>query len=131
LKRPQQTAIFPAAALDAACILLAALFAAYATGLHEYLTLNAIADNRDSLIGFVKNNLVLSAIVLFMLTYMVAAVALSLPGASLLTILGGFLFGWMLGGVVTVVAATLGAVVIFLVPAPRWATPWPAAPVRG
>jgi uncharacterized membrane protein YdjX (TVP38/TMEM64 family) len=37
------------------------------------------------------------------LTY-AAAVALSLPGASLLTILGGFLFGWLLGGVVTVVA---------------------------
>jgi uncharacterized membrane protein YdjX (TVP38/TMEM64 family) len=93
-------------------ILLAALVAAYAAGLHNYLTLNAIADNRDSLIGFVKNNFAV-AIVLFLLTY-AAAVALSLPGASLLTILGGFLFGWLLGGVVTVVAATLGAVVIFL-----------------
>jgi uncharacterized membrane protein YdjX (TVP38/TMEM64 family) len=42
--------------------------------------------------------MVLAAIVLFLLTY-AAAVALSLPGASLLTILGGFLFGWLLGGV--------------------------------
>jgi hypothetical protein len=41
------------AALDAACRSCwpAAVVAAYAAGLHNYLSLNAIADNRDSLIG--------------------------------------------------------------------------------
>jgi len=93
-------------------VLLAALVSAYAAGLHEYLTLTTIADNRDQLIGFVKDNFAIS-VLLFLLAY-AAAVALSLPGASLLTILGGFLFGWLLGGSVTVIAATLGAVIIFL-----------------
>ena len=35
-------------------------------------------------------------------------------GASFLTIAGGFLFGWLLAGVATVIAATLGATVVFL-----------------
>jgi uncharacterized membrane protein YdjX (TVP38/TMEM64 family) len=43
------------------------------------------------------------------------AVALSVPGASLLTMTGGLLFGWLLGGLAAVLAATLGAVAIFLV----------------
>jgi uncharacterized membrane protein YdjX (TVP38/TMEM64 family) len=42
-------------------------------------------------------------------------VALSLPGAVFLTVFGGFLFGWLLGGVTTVVAATIGAVIVFLI----------------
>ena len=50
----------------------------------------------------------------YALTY-VAVTALSLPGAAILTILGGFLFGWAVGATATVVAATLGASIIFLV----------------
>lgn len=42
------------------------------------------------------------------------AVALSFPGASLLTIAGGFLFGWFFGGLLTVVAATIGAALLFI-----------------
>lgn len=94
-------------------ILLAAAAAAYASGLHKYLTLNAIAENRDALIQFVSTHY-LASIVIYAAAY-VAAVALSLPGAALLTILGGFLFGWLVGGSLTVLAATAGAVVIFLV----------------
>lgn len=94
-------------------VLLAALVTAYATGLHEYLSLTTIAENRDGLIGFVESNYIL-AIVGFAVVYS-ASVALSLPGASLLTILGGFLFGWLIGGAVTVLAATAGAVIIFIV----------------
>jgi uncharacterized membrane protein YdjX (TVP38/TMEM64 family) len=42
-------------------------------------------------------------------------VALSIPGAVLLTVLGGFLFGWLVAGLVVVVAATAGATIVFLV----------------
>ncbi len=94
-------------------ILLAAIAAAWAAGLHDYLSLNAIAENRDALVGFVAGNLLLS-LLLYAAVYIVT-VALSLPGASLLTILSGFLFGWLAGGALTVLAATAGAVVIFLV----------------
>jgi len=94
-------------------ILLAAIAAAWAAGLQDYLSLTAIAENRDALVGFVADNLLLS-LLLYAAVY-VMTVALSLPGASLLTILGGFLFGWLAGGMLTVLAATAGAVVIFLV----------------
>ncbi|MEM9331290.1 MAG: TVP38/TMEM64 family protein [Pseudomonadota bacterium] len=42
-------------------------------------------------------------------------VAISFPGASLVTMASGLLFGTILGGFVTVIGATLGAVIIFLV----------------
>ena len=40
--------------------------------------------------------------------------ALSLPGATLLTIAGGFLFGGALGGGAAALAATTGAILVFL-----------------
>lgn len=87
--------------------------AAYAAGVTDYLSLGAIAENRDALMAFVAGNQLLSWAI-YLLVY-AATVALSLPGASLLTILGGFLFGWLAGGTLTVLAATAGAIVIFLV----------------
>ena len=94
-------------------ILLGGIAAVYASGLHKYLSLETVANHRDTLMNFVADNTVL-AVGAYMLVY-VATVAFSLPGAALLTILGGFLFGWLLGGVYTVLAATIGAVAIFLV----------------
>ena len=94
-------------------ILLGGIAAVYASGLHKYLSLSTIAGNRDALMEFVAGNSVLAA-VSYVLIY-IAAVAFSLPGAALLTILGGFLFGWLFGGILTVIAATIGAIAIFLV----------------
>ena len=55
----------------------------------------------------------LLAVLIYMAVY-IAAVAVSLPGASFLTIASGFSFGWLLGGALTVVSATIGAAIIFL-----------------
>lgn len=85
----------------------------FAQGWHEHLSLAALIRERQALAGFVGDYILL-ALTVYAAIY-TAAVALSFPGASLLTIAGGFLFGWALGGVVTVVAATLGAVAVFLV----------------
>nr|WP_196220726.1 TVP38/TMEM64 family protein [Roseibium hamelinense] len=85
----------------------------FSQGWHENLTLSALIRERQDLIAFVDSHLLLS-ILGFVAAY-AAAVALSFPGASLLTIAGGFLFGWALGGAMTVFAATLGAVAVFLV----------------
>jgi uncharacterized membrane protein YdjX (TVP38/TMEM64 family) len=41
-------------------------------------------------------------------------VAFSLPGALVATLTGGFLFGTVLGGTATVVAATIGATILFI-----------------
>jgi uncharacterized membrane protein YdjX (TVP38/TMEM64 family) len=94
-------------------VILAFMVMAYVTGLHRYLSLQAIAENRKALGDFTSANLLL-ALLGYVAAY-TAAVALSLPGASILTILGGLLFGWLVGGLAAIVAATLGAVVIFSV----------------
>ena len=45
----------------------------------------------------------------------VAAVALSIPGAAILTITGGILFGWRVGGLAALLGATTGATIVFLI----------------
>jgi uncharacterized membrane protein YdjX (TVP38/TMEM64 family) len=93
------------------------LFAAggfiFAMGWHRYLTLEELANNRDTLRALIEGNLLL-ALAAFVALYAVT-VALSLPGAAVLTIAGGFLFGWFWGGVASVIGATLGAVVVFVI----------------
>jgi uncharacterized membrane protein YdjX (TVP38/TMEM64 family) len=42
------------------------------------------------------------------------AVAFSIPGSLLLTVVGGLLFGWLPGGAAAIVAATTGGTVLFL-----------------
>lgn len=84
---------------------------AYGFGLHKYLSLQSLAENREVLRGFTAENIVLA--VLAYIAIYAAAVALSIPGAVILTIAGGFLFGWIIGGTATVFAATLGASAVF------------------
>ena len=84
----------------------------FAFGLHRYFTLETLRENRDALSAWVNASPAL-AIGLFILAY-AAAVAISFPGASILTVFGGFLFGLWPGVPVVVIAATIGATVIFL-----------------
>ena len=94
-------------------IIAAIMVLVFAMGWHRQLTLENLYDNREALKQLIADNLVLSLLVYA--TVYIAVVALSLPGGLLLTVTGGFLFGWSLGGPVTIVAATLGATIIFLV----------------
>ena len=93
-------------------VIVAGLAAGYAAGLHHYLSLSVLAERRDSLVAFVDGNFVLSLAAYFILY--VLAVAFSFPAASVLTIFGGFLFGWLTGGILTAFAATIGATAVFL-----------------
>lgn len=93
-------------------VILVAMVLGYAFGLHEHLSLSELIRRRAELAELVSENLWL-AVAGFAAVY-VSAVALSFPGASLLTVLGGFLFGWALGGTVVAFAATVGAGLIFL-----------------
>ncbi|MGF1606139.1 MAG: TVP38/TMEM64 family protein [Rhodothalassiaceae bacterium] len=94
-------------------ILVALIGAAFATGVHEYFTLQALKENRELLRDFVESNVFVAGLV-FVLVYTVA-VALSLPGALFLTLAGGFMFGTVLGGLLVVTGATVGATIIFLI----------------
>lgn len=84
----------------------------YLSGGHEMLSLSTLIRQREALTGLVGEHLLLASLA-YVIVYVVA-VALSFPGASLLTVMGGFLFGWLVGGGLTALAATLGAALIFL-----------------
>jgi uncharacterized membrane protein YdjX (TVP38/TMEM64 family) len=93
--------------------LAAALVAAFALRLDRYLSFEQLAAHRDWLLAEVAR-LGLLAPVCYALIY-AAATGLSIPGASLLTLTAGFLFGTLAGTAIVVVGATLGAIIIFLV----------------
>ncbi len=94
-------------------LLVAGAFAlALALRVHERLSLDALYAQSAALDAFVARNIIV-AIALFMLIYG-AVVASSIPGASFLTLSGGFLFGTWVGGAAAWIAATIGATLIFL-----------------
>lgn len=78
----------------------------------DYLSFQALADNREALIAFRDSNYVMTA-GLFMLAYALI-VAFSLPGATIATLTGGFLFATFPGAFYNVFGATVGATAIFL-----------------
>ena len=94
-------------------IALASIMAlVFAMGWHKYLSFKTIGLNYEALKTFIAGN-TLTALLAYMLVYIVV-VALSLPGGLIMTLAGGLLFGWQLGAPATVVAATIGATLLFL-----------------
>ena len=94
-----------------AAVLAGLIATAYALGLHHHLTLSALAENREALRNFVSDNLAL-AVLVYMSVY-VALVALSVPGAAVMSIAGGFLFGWAISLPATITSAVIGSVIVF------------------
>jgi uncharacterized membrane protein YdjX (TVP38/TMEM64 family) len=94
-------------------LMLAAIAAFWALGLNRFISLDTVAEHRLALLGFVAAHGLVAAIT-FVAIY-TAAVAVSFPGAALLTVAGGFLFGTLAGGALSIVGATAGATLIFLV----------------
>ncbi len=83
-----------------------------AVTLKDYLSFDALRHNREALIAF-RDSHYLAAVLGFMAIYVVI-VAFSLPGASIATLTGGFLFATFPGALFNVTAATIGATLIFL-----------------
>jgi uncharacterized membrane protein YdjX (TVP38/TMEM64 family) len=95
-------------------IFLAALMAfGFAMGWHKYLSFKTVGLNYDYLKNIIAEHFVL-ALAAFMAIYIVA-VALSAPGGIILTLAGGLLFGWKVAIPATVIAATIGASILFLI----------------
>lgn len=80
--------------------------------LYHFLTFNALQHYRQKLLNWTQTHY-LATVASFIGLYIVA-VAASIPGAVFLTLAGGVLFGIVLGTVYVVIAATLGAIVLFL-----------------
>ncbi len=94
-------------------VLLLALLLAFAFDLHHYLSFETIEAHQQALQQFVDTRPLATALG-FVLVY-AGSVAISLPGAVFLTIVGGFLFGVWLGSLLVVIGATIGAVAVFFV----------------
>lgn len=84
--------------------------------LRDYLSFQALAENREALIAL-RDAYYVPTVLAFIAAY-VAIVAFSLPGATIATLTGGFLFSTFPGALFNVVGATVGATIIFA--AARW-----------
>lgn len=80
--------------------------------LRDQISFDALARHRNALLAFRDANFALASLA-FVLAY-VGIVAFSLPGATIATLTGGFLFGLFPGVLFNVGGATLGAVAVFL-----------------
>ena len=96
--------------LPIAAIAVVAVVGALTLG--DRLTFETLAENRERLLAFRDANY--PATVLAFVAVYVAIVAFSLPGATIATLTGGFLFATFPGVLFNVTAATIGAALIFL-----------------
>jgi uncharacterized membrane protein YdjX (TVP38/TMEM64 family) len=95
-----------------ALVIVCAIGAFFYFDLGRYLSLDTLKDNRDHLLAFTEANYTVS-VALFILVYIVVT-GLSLPGAVILTLAGGFLFGSVLATLYVNLGATTGATLAFL-----------------
>lgn len=98
--------------LPLAAVLIFAFFAYLAAG-DNGISLESLVRHRAIIDAFIDQHRVMS-VVAFIGIYIVT-VAFSLPGATFLTVAGGFLFGFAIGAIAAAIGATVGATLIFLV----------------
>ena len=85
----------------------------FAFGLHRFLTLDFLKTQQEIFQGFYADHRVVTLAAFFLIYVFVTA--LSLPGATVMTIAGGFLFGLRTGVILVSFASTIGATLAFLV----------------
>jgi uncharacterized membrane protein YdjX (TVP38/TMEM64 family) len=95
-----------------AVIIAGAVIIIKLTPFGKLLDLENIYAQKDQILASVRANFILSAII-FTASYIIV-VALSIPGASILSILGGFLFAPVAGTILINIGATSGAYIIFM-----------------
>jgi uncharacterized membrane protein YdjX (TVP38/TMEM64 family) len=98
-------------ALLAVIALLVALFFYFDLG--KYLTLSSLKDNRNALVGFYERNRIV--VVAGFIAVYIMQTALSLPGAAILSLAAGAVFGAVMGTLYVNIGATVGATAAFLV----------------
>lgn len=93
-------------------VLMSLFIAFFYLDLHHHFNFASFNAHRQMLWHWTNKHYLL-AVVIYISTYFLV-VAASIPVATILTIAGGFLFGMCLGTLYTVIAATLGATVLFI-----------------
>lgn len=94
-------------------VIVAAFVIFFALDLGQYLSFDALAKHRHTLLEQVALHSVIASLVYIGIYILV--VAFSLPGALVMTLSGGFLFGAVWGASMAVAGATLGATILFLI----------------
>ncbi len=80
--------------------------------LQQFLTLEMLKSKQAAIIDYKNTHPVISAI--FYAVIYIAVTGLSLPGAAILTLAGGAVFGLLWGTVIVSFASTIGATLAFL-----------------
>jgi uncharacterized membrane protein YdjX (TVP38/TMEM64 family) len=93
-------------------LFLGGIIVFFVLGGQKYLNLDTLKANRDALIQYADQHY-LWALVIGFLVYTIST-ALSLPGGLILSLAVGLVFGRWAGTVLIVLAATLGATLVFL-----------------
>ena len=99
------------ARLVIAALLIAGIAAFFLLDLGQYLTLAELREHRDALLAWTQDHFLL-AVAVYFAVYVVMA-ALSVPGAAVITLAGGALFGLLAGTIVVSFASTIGATGVF------------------
>lgn len=94
-------------------VLVAAIIGFFYFDLNTYLTLDGLKGSLDTFTQQIEENPLVSIGVFFAIY--VAVTALSLPGAAILTLAAGALFGLVQGFIIVSFASSVGATVAFLV----------------
>jgi uncharacterized membrane protein YdjX (TVP38/TMEM64 family) len=93
-------------------VLVAIIAAFFYFDLGSYFTLESLKGNREAFQAYYQENTFVT-IAAYVLIYVLMA-ALSLPGAAIMTLAGGALFGLGMGTVLVSIASTTGATLAFL-----------------
>jgi len=93
-------------------VFVGGLGAFFGLGGEQWLSLEALQSNRDQLLGYTATHYWL--MVGIALAVYTASTAFSIPGGAVLSLAMGFLFGRWIGTVLILVAATLGATIVFI-----------------
>jgi uncharacterized membrane protein YdjX (TVP38/TMEM64 family) len=93
-------------------ILICLSVTAWFLGLHHYLSFDALRAHHEKIDAYITLYPTASAL-LYMGVY-ITIVGLSIPGATFMTLVGGLLFGQLVGTCCVVMSATIGATILFI-----------------
>jgi pyruvate/2-oxoglutarate dehydrogenase complex dihydrolipoamide dehydrogenase (E3) component/uncharacterized membrane protein YdjX (TVP38/TMEM64 family) len=93
-------------------VFLALIAAFFVFDLKQYFALDYVKSQQEHFAAFVRNNPFATAAAYFAIY--VAVTGLSLPGAAVLTLVGGAIFGLLWGTIIVSFASSIGATLAFL-----------------
>ena len=99
--------------LAALALVVVLSVAAIAIGWNRKISFETLVHHNEAIHAFILGHRI-AAVAIYVVAYVVT-IALSLPGALILTLSGGFLFGGLVGAAAAGAGATIGATIIFMI----------------